>query len=199
VSAGLAALRRFVRRPAAAEEVCELCGAAIPAGHEHLADPVRRELKCACGACAILFPGSERARFVRVRPHAELLPGFHLDDQQWDALRIPVGLAFFFRSSVAGRVVAFYPSPAGATESLVQLDAWSAVEHDNPVLDGLEPDAEALLVHRVGAARDHYRVSIDHCYRLVGLVRLHWRGFSGGAAAWKEIDRFFSGLRGSDA
>jgi hypothetical protein len=173
VSAGLAALRKFVQRAPRAEERCELCGAAIPAGHEHLVDPSKRELKCACGACAVLFPGLEAARFVRVRPRAELLPDLRFSDEQWDALRIPVGLAFFFRSSAAGRLVAFYPSPAGATESLVGLDAWAAIERDNPALVELAPDVEALLVHRVGNAREHYLVSIDRCYRLVGLVRLH--------------------------
>jgi hypothetical protein len=199
VSAGLAALRKFVQRAPRAEERCELCGAAIPAGHEHLVDPSKRELKCACGACAVLFPGLEAARFVRVRPRAELLPDLRFSDEQWDALRIPVGLAFFFRSSAAGRLVAFYPSPAGATESLVGLEAWAAIERDNPALVELAPDVEALLVHRVGNAREHYLVSIDRCYRLVGLVRLHWRGFSGGAEAQEEIGRFFAGLRGARA
>ena len=38
--------------------------------------------------------------------------------------QIPIGLAFFMRSSVSGGVVAFYPSPAGATESELSLEAW---------------------------------------------------------------------------
>jgi hypothetical protein len=198
VSAGVAALRRFVRRPAAAEERCELCGSSLFAGHDHLVDPAARALKCACGACAVLFPGGN-GRFLRVRSRAEVLRDVRLDDDRWDALGIPVGLAFFFRSSAAGRVVAFYPSPAGATESLVGLDSWASIERENPVLGELEPDVEALLVHRVGESREHYRVSIDHCYRLVGLVRVHWRGFSGGAAAQEEIRRFFAALRGGDA
>jgi hypothetical protein len=198
VSAGLAALRRFVRRQATAEEKCELCGAGLPAGHDHLVDPAARALKCACGACAVLFPGGN-GRFLRVRSRAELLRDVRLEDDRWDALAIPVGLAFFFRSSAAGRVVAFYPSPAGATESLIGLDAWGSIERDNPVLGELQPDIEALLVHRVNGARENYRVSIDHCYRLVGLVRVHWRGFSGGARAWEEIGRFFAALGGRDA
>jgi hypothetical protein len=114
-------------------------------------------------------------------------------------LGIPVGLAFFFRSSAASRVVAFYPSPAGATESLIGLDSWVSIEGENPVLGELQPDVEALLVYRVDGAREHYRVSIDHCYRLVGLVRVHWRGFSGGAEAWQEIGRFFAALRDGHA
>jgi hypothetical protein len=199
VTAGLAALRRFVRLPAAAPERCELCGSSIPKGHEHLVDPARHELKCACGPCAILFPQREGARFARVRPRAESLPAFQLEEERWEELRIPVGLAFFFRSSAAGRVVAFYPSPAGATESLIQLDSWEAIERDNPPLARMEPDVEALLVRRIGADREQYLVSIDHCYRLVGLVRLHWRGFSGGPEAREQIDRFFAELRGAHA
>jgi len=198
VSAGLAALRRFVRRAAAAEERCELCGAGLPAGHDHLVDPAARALKCACGACAVLFPGGN-GRFLRVRPRAELLRDMRLDDERWDALGIPVGLAFFFRSSAAGRVVAFYPSPAGATESLIGLDSWVSIEGETPVLGELQPDVEALLVYRVDGVREHYRVSIDHCYRLVGLVRVHWRGFSGGAGGWEEIGRFFAALRDGHA
>jgi hypothetical protein len=96
-------------------------------------------------------------------------------------------------------VVAFYPSPAGATESLIGLDSWGSIERENPVLGELQPDVEALLVYRVASVREHYRVSIDHCYRLVGLVRVHWRGFSGGAQAWEEIGRFFVALRGRNA
>ena len=198
MSAGLAALRRFVRRPAPAEERCELCGAGLPPGHDHLVDPAARALKCACGACAVLFPGGN-GRFLRVRSRAEVLRDVRLDDDRWDALGIPVGLAFFFRSSAARRVVAFYPSPAGATESLIGLDSWASIEEENPVLGQLQPDVEALLVYRVNGVREHYRVSIDHCYRLVGLVRVHWRGFSGGAEAWEQIGRFFLALRDGHA
>ena len=78
------------------------------------------------------------------------------------------------------RVVALYPSPAGATESLVTPEAWEALVAENPVLRDFEPDVEALLVNRVGEARECYRVGIDECYKLVGLIRTHWRGLSGG-------------------
>ena len=51
----------------------------------------------------------------------------------------------------AGRVVAFYPGPAGATESELPLDAWDAVLAANPALGLLRPDVEALLLR--GAER----------------------------------------------
>ena len=46
---------------------------------------------------------------------------------------------------------AYYPSPMGPTESLLELDAWAALEAANPVLATLEPDVEALLVNRRAA------------------------------------------------
>ena len=186
----ISALRRFVREKPPAVERCELCSAPLSPRHEHLVDPARRELKCACTACALLFP--DGTRLLRVRPRAELLADFQLSDTQWDALRLPIGLAFFLRT--ASRVTAFYPGPAGATESLVPLDAWEEIARLNAL--ELQRDVEALLVSHVGAAREHYLVSVDQCYRLVGILRRSWRGFSGGEEVWERIGQFFSELRG---
>jgi hypothetical protein len=125
-----------------------------------------------------------------------MLEDFRLSDAEWDALGIPIGLAFFFYSTVEGRIVAFYPGPAGSTESLLDLTAWSGLVANNPVLAELEPDVEALLVNRVNGARDYYAVPIDRCYGLVGLIRGRWHGVSGGREAWAAIDGFFDELRG---
>jgi hypothetical protein len=111
------------------------------------------------------------------------------------ALQLPINLAFFLHSSAAGRVVALYPSPAGATEALPPPDAWEALAEDNPWLRGIQPDVEALLVNRLNGAAEHYRVGVDVCYALVGLVRSRWRGLSGGPAVWAEVARFFAGLK----
>jgi hypothetical protein len=105
-------------------------------------------------------------------------------------------MAFFFYSTPAERVAAFYPSPMGPTESLLKLSAWEKLEESNPVLKGMERDVEALLVNRSRGAREHFLVPIDECYSLVGLIRMHWKGFSGGREVWEEIDRFFEALRG---
>jgi hypothetical protein len=123
-----------------------------------------------------------------------------MTEAEWDGLMIPINLAFFFQNSIHPRVTALYPSPAGATESLLSLAAWENILQSNPVLRELEPDVEALLVNRVGHARgtvsaEYYIVPIDVCYRLVGLIRMHWRGFSGGTEVWQEIGSFFSQLR----
>lgn len=108
---------------------------------------------------------------------------------------IPINMAFFFHNTPAGKIVALYPSPAGATESLLALESWDDIVHDNPILKKMEPDVEALLVNRVSGARDYYLAPIDECYKLVGLIRAHWRGLSGGVEAWQEIERFFAGLK----
>ncbi len=178
-------------------ERCELCAQPIPSEHRHLVDVAKHEILCACRPCALLFDreaaGGDHYRLVSER--CALLEGFRLDDLGWRSLRVPVEMAFFIRSGQTGRVTAFYPSPAGQTESLLELETWSEIERDNPVLADLRPDAEALLVNRVGGKREHFIVGVDDCYRLVALVRMHWRGLSGGAAVWTEIGRFFDALR----
>ena len=191
-------LRRFARRRPDVES-CELCGTELAAGHPHLIEPARRKLACACEACAILFSGQSKAKYKRVSRRVRSLRNFQLGDAQWEALAIPIGLAFFFHSSPLDRVVAFYPSPAGAIESLLPLDTWSDLTRSNPVLDEMEPDVEALLVNRLGqpsrpAPPSCYLAPIDACYQLVGVIRANWRGFSGGSEMWDEIGRFFAGL-----
>ena len=188
-----ATLRRFVR-PRAPVERCELCSAALATIHPHLLEPSSRQLRCCCDACAILFSDQQAGRYRRVPARIEALPDLNLDDEHWADLHLPIDLAFFVRSTAAGRVQAFFPSPAGATESLLTLEAWKGLAEENPVLHTLEPDVEALLVNRMGTTRDYYRVSIDECYKLVGLIRKNWRGLSGGAEVWGEIGRYFTAL-----
>ena len=189
-----AALRQFVRRRPAAER-CELCSADLAHEHQHLLEPASRRLLCCCDACAILFTGGQSGRYRRVPRHVELLPDFQMTDAQWEDLHIPINLAFFFHSTTSERVVALYPSPAGATESLLSLDAWRELAEVNPLLGALEPDVEALLVNRLGQNREYYRAPIDECYRLVGLIRANWRGLSGGAEVWEAIGGFFNDLK----
>jgi hypothetical protein len=190
----LASLRRFLR-PRPARERCELCSAGLAADHFHLLERAGGRLCCACEPCAILFSSSAAAKYRRVPRRLEFRPDFRLTDVQWEGLQLPINLAFFVSSTAAGRVVALYPSPAGATEALPPADAWQALVEDNPSLAELEPDVEALLANRLGAAAEHYYVGIDTCYALVGVVRSHWRGLSGGPAVWEEVARFFAALK----
>ncbi|MDQ6677644.1 MAG: DUF5947 family protein [Acidobacteriota bacterium] len=188
-NAPLGALRKFVR-PRESEERCDTCGDALAAEHTHTFDPASRRIRCACDSCAVLYATVYRRIPRRVRA----LPDFQISDWQWDELMIPISLAFFSFSTPAEKVVALYPGPAGAAESLLRLDAWEEIAAANPVLRSLQPDVEALLVNRVGAVREYFLVPIDECYKLVGLIRIHWRGLSGGSLVWGEIARFFQQL-----
>ena len=196
-------LRQFTRTRRSAStpvEHCELCATGLAHGHPHLIEIAKRQIICACDACALLFDGKEKAKYKRVSRRVLYLTNFQLSDGQWESLLIPINMAFFFRSSPEGRMVALYPSPAGAVESLLPLEAWNDIVEDNPELKNLEPDIEALFVNRVGHAHgmahaEFYVAPIDECYKLVGLMRANWKGLSGGAEVWTEIAGFFRELR----
>jgi hypothetical protein len=181
----------------ATDERCELCSTPIAPRHRHLLDLSCRQLLCACRACSLLFdrPAAGGDHYRLVRERRVELQGFRLDDALWDALRIPVDMAFFFHDSAAGRVVAYYPGPMGATESLLDLADWRRLADENPVLAEMAPDVEALLVNRARGAREHWLVGLDDCYALVGVMRTRWKGLGGGSEVWQEIDGFFAGLR----
>ena len=192
--------RRAVQEREEALEHCDLCSAPIAPEHRHLLDVGTRELMCACRPCSLLFDRAAAGaggRHYRLVPDRRLrIDDLELDDVAWADLRLPVELAFFFHSTPAERVQAFYPSPMGATESLLGLDAWRSLEDANPVLTTLEPDVEALLVHRARGERRHHLVPISDCYELSGLIRTRWRGLTGGREVWAEISRFYDALDG---
>lgn len=190
----VAALRGFLGTRRVVGERCELCDADIPHRHPHLIEPESRRLLCACPACALLFDHREAKRYRRVPREVIRLDGFRLSDAQWDAFLIPINLAFFFRSSTENRVLALYPGPAGATESTLKLAAWTRLAEANPVLEEMEDDVEALLVNRTESGCEVYRIPIDRCFELVGLIRSHWNGFSGGTGAREAIRSFFEQL-----
>jgi hypothetical protein len=182
---------------AAPGEACEMCAEPVGDGHSHVVNLDSRNILCTCRACYLLFThqGAAGGRYRAVPDRYLHDPSFKLDDVQWEALQIPVRVAFFFDNSAMGQVVAFYPSPAGATESLLPLEAWADVVAANPALTDLAPDVEALLVQRTGEGFECFLIPIDACYELVGLVRMHWKGFDGGQEAWEAIDGFFDRLR----
>jgi len=196
----LEALGRYARRPrpAPAEDVCELCAAPAGDQHRHVVDLERRAVCCACSTCARLFvnPGAG-ARYRTIPERIAVDPAFSLTQEQWAELQIPVGLAFVFFSSAAARWVALYPSPAGAMESELPLEAWRDLAAASPLVASAEPDVEALLVHgeRGASTFECLLVPIDACYELVGRIRRHWRGLDGGDAVRAEIAAFFDLLR----
>jgi hypothetical protein len=192
-------LRRFVERRQAApqQERCELCAVPIAHEHSHLVERENRRLVCACRPCYLVFmpKGASGGRFRCVPERFLHDPAFDLTPAQWDDLQIPVGMAFFFYNSDLEKSVAFYPGPAGATESLLALDSWEAMREVNPLFAEIEDDVEALLVRKAGPAFECYLVPIDVCYELVGTVRLHWKGFDGGEEGKKAIGEFFDRLK----
>lgn len=205
----LQALQRFLQpRPQVPPgERCEMCTEAIGEEHSHVVDLSSRNLVCTCRACYLLFThkGAAGGKYRTVPDRYRYLPGFKMTDAQWDELQIPVGMAFFFRNSDLDRFVAFYPSPGGATESLLPLEVWREVMSANRGVSDLADDVEALLLRRHDSAQqggpdraraaECFLVPIDACYELVGRVRMHWRGFQGGQEVWREIDGFFDRLR----
>jgi hypothetical protein len=183
-------------------ERCEVCADLIPQDHDHVVDLDNRALLCACRPCWLVFSpqGSGGRRFRAVPERYLSFPGASLEGG-WDQLDIPVGVAFFFLNSLTEQLTAFYPSPAGATESLLSLDAWNGIVETNPQLATLQPDVEAVLVRTEEAARtdgagpECFIVPIDVCYELVGEMRRVWRGFDGGTEAHAVLRAFFDRIR----
>lgn len=197
-------LRRLARpketRSTPTEEVyqrCEMCTARINEQlHSHVVHLENRSLLCTCRPCALLFTerGAGRGRYRAVPDRYLRDPSFTMTEMQWDELQIPVRMAFFFHNSDLERPLAFYPSPAGATESLLPMDAWRDGLGASALAAQLEFDVEALLLRKKGSVTECLLVPIDVCYELVGLVRMHWKGFDGGSEAWQRIDGFFADL-----
>jgi len=188
-------LRRVAARRPSMTERCELCGAELSLVHQHLLDPKKRQIACSCDGCAMLFCGQEGAHYLRVPRRIRRLVDFQMPSLQWESLLIPINLAFFYRNGATGRMIAMYPSPAGAIESLLPLDSWQEIAAEHAALGKMEPDVETFLVNRVDASHEYYIVPIDECFRLVGLIRMHWRGLSGGVEVWKAIHQFFADLK----
>ncbi|MBK1784956.1 DUF5947 family protein [Prauserella cavernicola] len=192
-------LRKFLRPAPAARpgERCELCAEPIGEEHGHVIDLTTRAILCSCRGCYLLFtrPGAGGSRHRAVPERYRHVADLEIARTLWDSIGIPVRMAFVFENSVLERSVAFYPSPAGATESLLPLGAWDDLLAAAPGLADVEPDVEALLVNRTGEGFECFLVPIDTCYELVGLVRLYWRGFDGGSEARTAIEGFLSTLR----
>lgn len=175
-------------------ERCEMCGAPVADQHGHVVNVGTRSLLCTCRPCYLLFTHDDAALSHRAVPD-RYLSFDDLPAPVWDELDLPVGTAFLFVNSALSRVVAFYPGPAGATESELSLQAWERVVAAAPALATLQPDVEALLAHTSGSQVEAYLVPIDVCYELVGHLRMLWRGFDGGQDVRRRLAEFFESVR----
>lgn len=184
-----------------------MCATPVADDHRHAVDTERRSLLCVCRGCALLFERSQtdapaaahetagagppHGRYRTVPDRYVQIAPFTLAGPAWAALQIPVGIAFVVANTQLERAVAFYPSPGGATESELPLDAWTDIVAANPGLDDVEPDVEAVLLRTDVAEPTCHVVPVDRCYELVGTLRLHWRGFDGGSEVREHIAEFF--------
>jgi hypothetical protein len=167
----------------------------MPEDHRHLLQLEERSIVCVCESCWALRSGD--AEFRPTGSRVLWLEDFALGEELWARLRIPISLAFFLRTQ--GGVVAFYPSPAGATESELDMSVWDDLAAANPILDELEPEAEVLIVNRMADPAQVAIAPTDRAYELVGLVKASWEGISGGSALAAVIAAFFADLRDQGA
>jgi hypothetical protein len=200
---GILKLRRLLEAPArpakAKEKACEICAAPLAPEHGHVIDLDNRRMMCTCRPCYLLFThtGAAQGKFRSVPQRYLRIQDLDIAD----TFDIPVGVVFFLRHSGSQRVQAFYPSPAGATESGLPIETWDEMASTNPALATIEEDVEALLIAR-RRGRDGtevWIVPVDACYELVGRIRRHWKGFEGGEEAWRKIDDFFAALAEREA
>lgn len=171
---------------------CELCGAPLPAPHRHLLGR-ERELACACDACALLLGAAGSGRYAALPRSPRRLAAWRPGEAEWGALGIPIGLAYILRRE-DGTMRAFYPSPAGATEAPLEAEAWERMIAGSGALAAMAPEVEALLAQRAREPHEYFLAPLDRCYELTALLRLHWRGFSGGVEVWRRLESFFADL-----
>ena len=183
------------KRPAAGER-CDFCSTPLTPEHSHLIELVARRILCACRPCYIVFEpaGAAQGKYRPIPDRYVDVADFLVEDQVWESLAIPIGLAFFFYNSLEKKMVAFYPSPAGATQSLLPLDTWDEIAGANPLLASIEPDVEAILIARSADVLRCFILPIDAAYELVGIIRSTWKGFDGGEEAHERIDEYFAKL-----
>ena len=198
---GLASLRRIsTPKPAspAPVERCEFCGVGIGERHGHVADVAQHRLLCVCRPCYLLFApqGAGGGRFRGVGEEVRRVTDLALDEAAWDALRIPVDVAFFFDQDGAEQVAGVLPRtrrghrvaarPGGVgRRGRRPTRCWARSSADVEAAPSCAGTTETFSCHLV---------PIDHCYELVGLVRRAWTGLGGGPEVWRDIDAWFTDL-----
>jgi hypothetical protein len=190
-------LREMLKMRPPPGERCDFCSAPLTPEHRHLIELAARRILCTCRPCRIVFEpaGAAQGKYRAIPARFREINEFAIDEARWDALQVPIGLVFFFYNSLEKKMIAFYPSPAGATESLLPLDAWEQIRALYPDLASLEADVEAVVVQRNRESSRAFIVPIDSAYELVGLIRTSWKGFDGGSEAHNKIADYFERVR----
>ena len=194
---GFEVLRRFAKARVPVER-CDLCGVEVAPMHDHLIDPVRAPARLRLWR---LRGALQRAGRHQVQAGAPARDGARRAHHQ----RCPVGGApaadrpgLLLRQHAAGAGGGVLPEP-GRRHRV----AAGARDLGGDPARAPGPRATCSPTFRrcsstgSGAARRPtvcYLVPIDQCFRLVGIIRMHWKGFTGGTAVWEEIDRFFADL-----
>lgn len=143
---------------------CEVCGCTIGSDHDHAADVAERRLLCVCRPCHLSLNANGRYRSLPDR--AEQVADLSEQPTWWVDLELPVELVFFIRSAATGGVTAFYPGTAGVVESALAIDELPVAVAD---------DVEALLIRNT-VRFQAWRVPVDRCYELAGLLKHGPRG-----------------------
>ena len=163
-----ATLRRFVRSRAAVER-CELCGLELAPEHRHLLEMAKRKITCACDPCALRFTDVVDGRFKLIPRDARVLPDFRIDRRAMGGSRAAdqsrLSLSRFGRGKNHGAL-----SGAGGSDGIAPAARGLANAGASRIRRwrGWQPDVEALLVNRVGEAREYFIAPIDACFELVG-------------------------------
>lgn len=186
-------LRRLIRFDTA-ENACAFCQSSTAAHYRHLLDVPSRKILCACQQCASHVEPLEE-NFKLIPTTARRLSDFQMTDYQWDGLSLPINLAFFYRDNLSGEMAVVYPQPDGLVKDTLSNAQWAVLEEENPALAEMQADIEALLVNRVGFARDYFIAPVDQCHELADRLLLRWRQGPDGEQAWGEIHEFFTALR----
>jgi hypothetical protein len=174
-------------------ERCDFCSKPIPPDHKHFADLNEMKFMCACEMCAVLQ--AEKGEYRQIPERYQYLENFDMPERIWLELKIPVNMAFIVYNSKHQKHIAFYPSPAGATESELNLGSWNLLKQKNQALEELEPDIEGFMINRLDKPAEYYIVPIDCCYKLIGLIRLKWQGMHGGKEMRSSVRGFFKNLK----